>query len=1226
MLSLSVIFSKINAQICGTPGLDGPENISSSINTYFPLPANSVLPAGAKTIVLEAVPANDVYGNNFGTEAVQAGDMLLIIQMQGAAINYANSASYGANSSSSGPDGLGGTGYTDLGNSGRFEYVIATNAVSLAGGTLNFKGAGTGGGTVYAYENAAVTATAGKKTFEVIRVPQYSNLILSTNISTPPFNGKAGGVIAFDVSGTMDFNGFTIDASSRGFRGGYGIIANSGININSVYVVPSTDDRSVGKGEGIAGTPRYMWDGFNQVDNITEGLPGGSYGKGAPANAGGGGNDHNSGGGGGGNGGSGGVGGDGVALLGTGPGSYPNGGRPGSITYTAGSPDITRLIMGGGGGGGDANNALTGVKGGVGGGIILINVETITGTGTILANGGNGAAGAAGNRPDGAGGGGAGGTVYIKVSNPDPAALLTIEANGGTGGNTVNDVAGDEHGPGGGGGGGQIFYALSSGTVNASVIAGKSGRASSGAGIAHNAADGRDGNVKTFILSDLPPYLQGGGSVCYPELTTIMTEANPAANKYPGSKIVYTIKAFNATGGGNAGGVQIDLQIPAALTITSATVVYTGNAGGPVTITNAGSAARPLFGDFNISPGDTVIITLTIQVDCNFIAGKYNASAQTIYLDPSRTFRDPKRRITGVINAFTGANTNYETGLTGSVPGSNYNGNLPAAAAEDITVLPLVPLSNNSISIPSSQLAFCESGDPSVITGSSPAGGGNIYTYQWQSSLDGINFADIATATQKDLNAAIIDTTTYYRRIVTSLSCTPSITSNSIKITVNHTPVVDFSTPDICLKDGAAAFTNLSGIDDGTTASLQYLWNFGDTGNAQNNSTLKDPSHSYMAAGNYTIILTVTSGACVVTVTKPFTVNGSIPKADFTISNSSTFCSNLPIEFEDKASVDFGQITRIEWYYDFANNPSLVQTDNDPAKRSAAATIYPYSYPLFYTPATKDISVRMVVYSGITCINEKIIPVTLKAVPEVAFNSIAPVCDNINSFTITQGKEINGLLAGTGTYSGTGINGQGVFTPSVADAGTHSLAYTFLANNGCVDSKTQDIIVYPSPTVSGSNVELLEGGSIELPAVITGTDLTYKWTPPVSLDHDDIAHPVASPVKYITYTLLVTSAQGCSATANVIVKVFQNPKIPNAFSPNRDGINDIWQIQYLNTYADATVSVFNRYGQKVFYSVGYTTAWNGTYNGADLPVGTYYYVIDTKKGLKPFSGYVAILR
>ncbi|HRH50653.1 MAG TPA: gliding motility-associated C-terminal domain-containing protein [Panacibacter sp.] len=1220
-----LLLSRLFAQVCGTPGLDGPENISGSINTYFPPSGNVTLAAGAKSITLEAVPANDPYGNNFGTESIQAGDLLLLIQMQDATINYTNSNLYGAGNSASGTDALGATGYTSLGNSGRFEYVIATNAVALTGGTLTFKGAGTGGGTVYAYVNAAATATSGKKTFEVVRVPQYSNLVLSSDISTPPFNGKAGGIIAFDVSGSMDFNGHTIDASSKGFRGGYGIIAASGQNINNVFVTPSTDTRSVGKGEGIAGTPRYMWDGFNQVDNIDEGLPGGSYGRGAPANAGGGGDDHNAGGGGGGNGGPGGVGGDGVASLGTGFGSYPNGGRPGSVSYDGATPDITRIIMGGGGGGGDANDALTGVKGGVGGGIILINAETVTGTGTIRANGGNGAPGVSGINPDGAGGGGAGGTVFVKVSNPDPSAVLTIEANGGNGGNTVNDIRlNDEHGPGGGGGGGQIFYAVSAGTVNVISNAGKSGKSNSGFGIPHNASDGNGGNSKPYLLSDLPAYLQGGGSICYPALTTTMSEANTTANKFPGSEVVYTIKSTNANGGGNAGGVQIDLQVPAGLSFKSAAVAYTGNAGGPATITNTGTATRLLFGDFNISPGDAVIITLTMQVDCNTLPGKYNCSAQSIYLDPTRTIRDAKRRITGSVNAFTGTNTTYETGLTGSVPGSNYNGNLALSTTEDINVLPLVQLGNNSISIPVSQLAFCVSGDPSVISGSTPTGGAQVYTYQWQSSQDNINFIDITSATLNDFDPSTINATTYYKRVVSSLSCTPSIISNTIAIAIDHKPVVDFLTPDICLKDGSATFTNQTTIDNGTT--LQYLWNFGEAGSALNTSTIKDASHAYKAAGNYIVSLTATSGTCAVTQTKPFTVNGSIPKADFTINSSSSFCSSQPIEFEDKAFVDFGEITKIEWYFDYSNNTSLVQTVDDPAKRSAPATIYPHSYPVFYSPETKDVSVRMVVYSGITCADEKTIPVTLKAVPEVAFNSIAPICNNIFSFQVTQASEIHGLLTGIGTYSGEGVNQQGVFSTSANDSGTHSLTYTFLADNGCSDSKTQTLTVYPSPTVKGASVELLQGGEIQLPVMITGSDLTYKWTPAVSLDHDDISNPIASPATDIIYTVLVTSPQGCSASGNVIVKVFQNPKIPNAFSPNKDGINDVWNIQNLNTYPDATVAIFNRYGQKIYYSVGYTNPWNGTYNGKDLPVGTYYYIIDTKKTVKPFSGSVTILR
>ncbi len=345
-----LFFISAEAQICGTPGFDGPENITNSINSYFPPQLNISLNPGETSIMLSGVPPTDQYGNNFGTKAISAGDLLLIIQMQDAFLNYSNDPSYGSNNPAAGTDGLGGTGFTDLGNTGRYEYVVATSSVPTTGGLLKFRGAGSNNGTVYSYVNKAASSTEGKKSFQIVRVPQFSNLVLQSDISTPPFNGKAGGIIAFDVAGTMDFNGFTIDASARGFRGGYGPVGASGLNDSSIYVVPSTNSVSTGKGEGIAGTPRYMWDGYNQVDNSEEGLPGGSYGKGAPGNAGGGGNDHNSGGGGGGNGGEGGVGGIGYEPL---SGTFPNGGRPGSTSYIGSQADITRLIMGGGGGGGE---------------------------------------------------------------------------------------------------------------------------------------------------------------------------------------------------------------------------------------------------------------------------------------------------------------------------------------------------------------------------------------------------------------------------------------------------------------------------------------------------------------------------------------------------------------------------------------------------------------------------------------------------------------------------------------------------------------------------------------------------------------------------------------------------------------------------------------------------------------------------------------------------------
>lgn len=651
---LLFVFATVKAQVCGTSGIDGPSNNTSPVNTYYPIPiTNDVqLVIGSTSVVLDPVP--NTHNNNYGDVGIRAGDLILIIQMQDATINAEDNANYGSGTSNSGADGLGGTGYLNWGFSGKFEYVIALNDVPITGGTLSFRGDGPGKGTVNEYYNAAPTATRGQRRFQVVRVPQYSNLKLTSDVTTVPYDGRAGGVITFDVAGDMDFNGFKIDASEKGFRGGYGPVANSDANTNSVYVTLSSSTTSVGKGEGIAGTPRYMFDGYGDFDNVAEGLPNGSYGKGAPANAGGGGNDHNAGGGGGGNGGQGGVGGRGWEGH-AGPNTYPNGGRPGINL----PQDVTRLIMGGGGGGGDANDATTGVKGGVGGGIVLVNVEKIVGTGTIWANGGNGQRGVYSGAPDGAGGGGAGGTVFIRSLANSPGAILNIQAKGGDGGNTVNDDN-NEHGPGGGGGGGVIYHNVPGATtINTTVAKGNSGKANDGAGISHYAEDGQVGIIHPFNNTELPSHLQGGGQVCYPELTTVLTEAHSGypGSRNPGATATYTLTVTNSLSGGNAGGAQAELKLPVGFTVTSVTAVLSGGSAGETNppFNQVGGVyyigATNLADAYNIAPGGSVTFTITVDIADNVAEGMHHASAQTSYLDPTRTSTNPNRRVTAKNNA-----------------------------------------------------------------------------------------------------------------------------------------------------------------------------------------------------------------------------------------------------------------------------------------------------------------------------------------------------------------------------------------------------------------------------------------------------------------------------------------------------------------------------------------------------------------------------------------------
>jgi len=108
--------------------------------------------------------------------------------------------------------------------------------------------------------------------------------------------------------------------------------------------------------------------------------------------------------------------------------------------------------------------------------------------------------------------------------------------------------------------------------------------------------------------------------------------------------------------------------------------------------------------------------------------------------------------------------------------------------------------------------------------------------------------------------------------------------------------------------------------------------------------------------------------------------------------------------------------------------------------------------------------------------------------------------------------------------------------------------------------------------------------------------------------------------------LNVTSDKGCENTDDVLVTVLLRPEIPNTFTPNGDGANDRWEIPNLSSYPSAIVEVYNTAGQPVFRSTGFYTPWDGTRNGRPLPVGTYYYVINTNFNNEKRSGFITLLR
>ncbi len=196
---------------------------------------------------------------------------------------------------------------------------------------------------------------------------------------------------------------------------------------------------------------------------------------------------------------------------------------------------------------------------------------------------------------------------------------------------------------------------------------------------------------------------------------------------------------------------------------------------------------------------------------------------------------------------------------------------------------------------------------------------------------------------------------------------------------------------------------------------------------------------------------------------------------------------------------------------------------------------------------------------------------------------------------------------------------------------TDSASYTVTVTNtyGCSDSATTVIDVYKKPVANaGPDKAILEGGEVVLEGNASGTLLNYSWVPVIFINGENTLQPVVNPPYDTTYTLRVESTVGCGiATDEVFVKVYKKVNVPNAFSPNNDGINDVWRIEELTAYPDADIIVFNRYGQAIFYEKGYSKPWDGTYNDKPLPFGTYYYVIDLKADVLPkLNGWVMILR
>jgi gliding motility-associated-like protein len=186
--------------------------------------------------------------------------------------------------------------------------------------------------------------------------------------------------------------------------------------------------------------------------------------------------------------------------------------------------------------------------------------------------------------------------------------------------------------------------------------------------------------------------------------------------------------------------------------------------------------------------------------------------------------------------------------------------------------------------------------------------------------------------------------------------------------------------------------------------------------------------------------------------------------------------------------------------------------------------------------------------------------------------------------------------------------------------------YVLVVNDGvCSDTDSVYVTVISVLVDAGEDQTIQLGNCTDLNGSIAAI---YDWSPASTLSDPYISNPEACPTETTTYTLVATNDSGCVDTDSVTIIVLNG--VPDGFTPNGDNFNDVWELEFLYLFPNASVQVFNRWGEQLFYSAEgdqYNNKFDGTYAGKPLPVGTYYYIIELNDGETPaINGPLTIMR
>ena len=436
------------------------------------------------------------------------------------------------------------------------------------------------------------------------------------------------------------------------------------------------------------------------------------------------------------------------------------------------------------------------------------------------------------------------------------------------------------------------------------------------------------------------------------------------------------------------------------------------------------------------------------------------------------------------------------------------------------------------------------------------------------------------------------------------------VASTSQTIVVNPKPIAAFSmNPSICLGE-TASIVNSSSIPSGSIST--WNWNYGD-GNTASYTNGNTYNYTFSSAGTYQVqLVTIGANGCVSDTVRQTIVVNSIPVASFNMP-ASVCMPNGTVTFTNNSTVAGGPGLTYVWNFGDGNS----STQTSPSHVYAAINAYTVTLRATSSAGCFDDSVR--VFSAFF---DK----------PIANFAVTPdsLCEGVNNNFTDLSTAPNSSISSRLWMFGDGTTST-VANPTKRynNPGSYTVKLAVTNNESCVsDTFSRVVRVYLQPVLdAGPSFVVPQGTVIRFnPTANDSTVTNFLWSPGFGLSNATMLRPTLTATTDQTYTLTATAEGNCTASDFLTVKILRPLIVPNAFSPNGDNVNDRWQIDNLTDYTGVVVEVFNRYGQLVYTSTGYGTAWDGNSKGKPLPVGTYYYIIQLKNGFKPMNGSVTIIR